>query len=106
MYHNGWGCNQFGSAGLGIYPPLKRLLRANPTAKPIQPKLGAPLVTSSFLFYCLDNQIINCFTLKLFCPLFLIFLQATPIIPVFYFNQCVQKIQDEFLKFRVKIQVS
>jgi len=29
---NGWGCDQFGRAGLGIYPTLKSPLRAVPTA--------------------------------------------------------------------------
>jgi hypothetical protein len=28
--HNGWGCDQFGGAGLGIYPTLKPFLRADP----------------------------------------------------------------------------
>jgi len=27
---NGWGCDQFGGAGLGIYPPLRTFLRADP----------------------------------------------------------------------------
>jgi hypothetical protein len=27
---NGWGCDQFGGAGLGIYPTLKSFLRADP----------------------------------------------------------------------------
>jgi hypothetical protein len=30
MYANGWGCDQFGGAGLGIYPPLRSSLRADP----------------------------------------------------------------------------
>jgi len=30
MCPNGWGCDQFGGAGLGIYPPLKSSLRADP----------------------------------------------------------------------------
>jgi hypothetical protein len=32
VLHNGWGCDQFGGAGLGIYPPLKLFLRADPLA--------------------------------------------------------------------------
>jgi hypothetical protein len=27
---NGWGCDPFGSAGRGIYPPLRSSLRADP----------------------------------------------------------------------------
>jgi len=30
VLHNGWGCDQFGWAGLGIYPPLRSSLRADP----------------------------------------------------------------------------
>jgi hypothetical protein len=29
-FFNGWGCDQFGGAGLGIYPPLRRSLRTDP----------------------------------------------------------------------------
>jgi len=32
IFTNGWGCDQFGSAGLGIYPTLKLSLRADPLA--------------------------------------------------------------------------
>jgi len=32
LVHNGWGCDQFGGAGLGINPPLKLFLRADPPA--------------------------------------------------------------------------
>ena len=31
MFANGWGCDQFGGAGLGIYPTLRSSLRADPT---------------------------------------------------------------------------
>jgi len=30
MHANGWGCGEFGGAGLGIYPPLRTFLRADP----------------------------------------------------------------------------
>jgi len=32
MAHNGRGCDQFEGAGLGIYPPLRSFLRADPLA--------------------------------------------------------------------------
>jgi len=35
---NGWGCDQFGGAELGIYPPLRSSLRADPISYPIHPK--------------------------------------------------------------------
>jgi len=30
MERNGWGCDQFRGAGLGVYPPLRSTLRADP----------------------------------------------------------------------------
>lgn len=40
---SGWGCYQFGRAGLKIYPLLKNSLRVAHFAQPIQPKPASPV---------------------------------------------------------------
>lgn len=40
---SGWGCYQFGRAGLKIYPLLKNSLRVAQFAQPIQPKPASPV---------------------------------------------------------------